>query len=216
MDKLRLILVDSDPAVCAAFSAHFGGLPGVEVVNGSFSDLMSFDCLVSPSNSFGFMSGDIESAIIRFFGDALQEKVLTILTEEYLGEQPVGTSRIIETGHPKHPYIAHTPTMRIPMPVALTDNAYIAMWATLLAVRAHNLSDKEPKIQRVACPGFCTSAGRMPTDEAARQMALAYRFFLYPPRRADWNAAFDRQDLIGRGGDFPLLPPTGTLARKKQ
>jgi O-acetyl-ADP-ribose deacetylase (regulator of RNase III) len=217
MEKIRLILVDPDPAVCAAFSAHFGGLPGVEINNGCFEDLMAFDCIVSAANSFGFMSGGMDAAIVRFFGDSLQERVQARLAEEYLGEQPVGTSLIIETGNPKHPYIAHTPTMRVPMPVALTDNAYVAMWATLLAIRAFNRRpDLESKIRLVACPGLCTATGRMPSDEAARQMALAYRFFLYPPRRADWNTAFDRQDLIGRGGDFPLLPPNGAISRKKE
>jgi O-acetyl-ADP-ribose deacetylase (regulator of RNase III) len=215
MEKLRLILVDPDPVLCAAFGAHFGGLPGVEIVNGCFEDLLGFDCIVSAANSFGFMSGGVDAAIIRFFGDQLQERVQARLADEFLGEQPVGTSIIVETGNPKYPYIAHTPTMRVPMPVALTDNAYVAMWAVLLAVRAHNRSEAEPKIRLVACPGLCTATGRMPTDEAARQMALAYRFFLFPPRRADWNTAFDRQDLIGRGGDFPLLPPTGNISQKK-
>jgi len=50
----------------------------------------------------------------------VQERIL----QDYLGEQPVGTSIIVETGHHKHPFIAHTPTMRVPMPIATTDNVY--------------------------------------------------------------------------------------------
>lgn len=202
----RLILVDPNPTLCAAFSTYFGSLPKVEVVNGRFEDLSAFDCLVSAANSFGFMSGGVDAAIVGFFGDELQARVQARIRDEYLGEQPVGTSLIVETGHPQHPYVAHTPTMRLPMPVARTDYAYLATWAMLLAVRAHNRAGKTPPIRSVACPGLCTATGRMPPEEAARQMACAYRNFVSPPARFDWKAAYDRQDTLGRGGDFAFPP----------
>jgi O-acetyl-ADP-ribose deacetylase (regulator of RNase III) len=215
-EKLRLVLVDTDPRVCAAFSCYFGNLRGVEIVNGCFEEVRSFDCIVSPSNSFGFVTGGIEAAIIRFFDEDLKDRIRAHIYEVYSGEQPVGTSLIVKTGNPEHPYVAHTPLMRVPMPVAMTDHVYLAMWAMLHAIRAHNRSvPDDQKIQRVVCPGFCTITGRITPDEAARQMALAYRNFVEPPARMDWNVAFDRQDMIGRGGDFPIMPPSGTLAQRK-
>jgi len=203
----RLILVDPQPALCAAWQERFDGLPGVEIVNGYFEHLPAFDCMVSAANSFGHMSGGVDLAIIQFFGLELMERVQARILDEFLGEQPVGTSMIVETGYDDHPYLAHTPTMRIPLPITRTDNVYRAMWAMLLAVRKHNReSSAPPLIRTVACPGLGTATGRVPFDEAARQMALAYRFFLDPPTQLDWTVSVARQEAVGWGGD-PLMTP---------
>jgi O-acetyl-ADP-ribose deacetylase (regulator of RNase III) len=140
MSNVKLILVSPEPALYAAFREEFEGLPNVEVVDGFFEQLPEFDCMVSPANSFGLMDGGVDAAIIRFFGDALMDRVQERILDEYLGEQPVGTSMMVETEHPRHPFLAHTPTMRVPMPIARTDYPYLAMWAMLLAVRRHSLT----------------------------------------------------------------------------
>lgn len=191
-NTLKLILVDPQPALYTAFKYQFAELPRVEIVNGYFEDLPEFDCMVSAANSFGIMDGGVDAAIVRFFGTMLMERVQQTILEQYLGEQPVGTSLIVETGHPQHPYLAHTPTMRVPVSIRGSDNVYNAMWAMLLAVRQHNLHSDHP-IGSVACPGLGTATGQMPMDEAARQMALAYRHFLAPPTRIDWRYATQRQ-----------------------
>jgi O-acetyl-ADP-ribose deacetylase (regulator of RNase III) len=206
MNELQLILVSPEPLLCAEFREQFKALPGVEVVDGYFEQLPEFDCLVSPANSFGLMDGGTDGAIIRFFGDALQKRVQKRIVEEFLGEQPVGTSMIVETSHPEHPYLAHTPTMRIPMPIARTDNVYLATWAMLVAVHRHNQA-AERRINVVACPGLGTGVGRMQFPEAARQMALAYRNFLSPPTQITWRFASERQRQIGRGGDLSAALP---------
>lgn len=200
MTDFRLILVDPNPELCTAWRKAFKGLPRVKVVNARFETLPEFDCMVSAANSFGLMDGGVDLAITSFFGVELMDRVQARVIAEFRGEQPVGTSMIVETGHPKHPFIAHTPTMRIPMHIATTDHAYTAMWAMLLAVHRHNLAEKKP-IRSVACPGLGTATGAMPVAEAARQMALAYRWFLTPPTEITWIYAGDRQTAIGRGGD---------------
>jgi O-acetyl-ADP-ribose deacetylase (regulator of RNase III) len=206
MNELHLILVSPEPLLCAEFREQFKELPNVEVVDGYFEQLPEFDCLVSPGNSFGQMDGGMDAAITRFFGDTLQQRVQQRILEEYLGEQPVGTSIIVETGHPKHPYLAHTPTMRIPMPIARTDYAYLAMWAMLLAVVRHN-QQAERQVKSIACSGLGTGVGRMPFPEAARQMALAYRNYLSPPPQITVRFARERQRQIGRGGDLGFALP---------
>ncbi|MEH2363501.1 macro domain-containing protein [Nostoc sp.] len=198
---MKLILVAPDSLLCVAFQQHFNYLPNVEIVNNYFEWLPDFDCMVSPANSFGMMDGGIDAAIIRFFGCSLMARVQGRILEDYLGEQPVGTSMIVETGHYKHPFLAHTPTMRVPMIIAGTDIPYIAMWAMLLAVRHHNQRSNQ-KIKTIACPGLGTGIGRVPYTEAARQMALAYDHFLYPPKHLNCIVAAQRQLQIWEGGDF--------------
>lgn len=201
MTEINLILVDPVPALCHAWAQEFRPYSDVQIVNGGFEELPDYDCLVSPANSFGIMDGGVDAAITAFFGTQLMRRVQARIVEEYLGEQPVGTSMIVETGHPRHPFLAHTPTMRVPMPIAGTDHVYLAMWSMLLAVRRHNLAGGK-LIRRVACPGLGTATGRMPYPEAARQMALAYRNFLNPPKGIDWQHANRRQGEIRFGGGF--------------
>lgn len=196
MPDFRLILVDPKLQMCAAWQDVFRGHPSVAIIPGRFEELASFDCMVSAANSFGLMDGGVDGAITRFFGVSLMERVQTRILNEYHGEQPVGTSMIVETFHPEHSYIAHTPTMRIPMSIAGTDAVYRAMWAMLVAVRQHNLTSGRT-IKTVACPGLGTATGRVPFGEAARQMALAYRNFHNPPSRIDWQFAVHRQQEIG-------------------
>jgi O-acetyl-ADP-ribose deacetylase (regulator of RNase III) len=206
MNDLKLILVDPKPELCDAFRKRFQSFSNVEIVVGKFEQLPVYDCMVSAANSFGLMDGGVDAAITQYFGYELQEKVQRRILDEFLGEQPVGTSIIVETNHPKHPYIAHTPTMRVPMDIAHTDYVYLAMWSMLLAVRHHNLKS-ERKINVVACPGLGTATGHVPYRQAARQMALAYENFLNPPSYLDWRFADKRQERIRYGGDMGLMFP---------
>lgn len=207
MSELKLILVDPQAALCDAFRAYFDGFPHVQIFNGIFEQLHKYDCIVSAANSFGLMDGGIDAAIIRFFGDALMRKVQAFILSEYLGEQPVGTSFVVETGHPKHPFLAHNPTMRIPMDITHTDNVYRAMAAMLCAIYHHN-KHAENLITTVVCPGLGTGTGKVPVREAARQMALAYKNYLHPPSYLDWHLADARQSEIRYGGDTGFhFPP---------
>jgi len=154
-NELKLILVSPQYGLCQAWDKRFADLPNVEIVSGTFQSLPEFDCMVSAANSFGLMDGGVDLAIIRFFGQALMTRVQQRILGDYLGEQPIGTSMIVPTDHARHPYLAHTPTMRIPMEIQHTDNVYLAMWAMLLAVRRHNLGETRP-IRTIACPELGT------------------------------------------------------------
>jgi O-acetyl-ADP-ribose deacetylase (regulator of RNase III) len=205
---MKLILADFNAPLCQQFEAAFKDLPNVEIFNGSFERVPEFDCMVSAANSFGLMDGGVDLAIIKFFGAQLEQCVQRHILENYLGEQNVGTSFIVETGHPRHPFVAHTPTMRVPMDIAHTDNVYRAMWAMLLAVHHHNQS-AERKINSVVCPGLGTGTGNVPFKEAARQMAHAYRNYVHPPTSITWDYALQRQQDIRYGGDFGFHIPPG-------
>jgi hypothetical protein len=56
---------------------------------------------------------------------------------------------------------------------------FAAMWAMLVAVHQHNCQ-AEREITSIACPGLGTCTGMVAPEEAARQMALAYRWSLEP------------------------------------
>jgi len=65
----------------------------------------------------------------------------------------------------------------------------------LLAITAHNRTADE-KIEAVGFPAMGTGFGGVPFDEAARQMAAAYRHYREPPHRLDWDFVVERHKAI--------------------
>lgn len=197
---LRLWLVHPEAEMCDAFRARFAGLPRVEVLQGRFEDLQPHDCFVTAGNAFGIMTAGIDAAVVRFFGEQIMQRVQHRIMDEFLGEQPVGTAFVEPTGKADYPFLAHAPTMRVPSSIAGTDKVYSASWAALLAILSHNRT-AETKIETVAFPAMGTGFGYVPFDEAARQMAAAYRHYLDPPHRLDWDFVVERQKAICYDGD---------------
>jgi len=138
---MRLILVDRGKEFCDVVRWQFRSHPEVQVVCGRFEDLPAFDCVVTAGNSFGLMDAGMDLAVVRFFGRHVMERIQKQILDDYLGEQPVGTCIIVKTDHPTHPFVAHAPTMRVPMNIQGTDHVYLAMWAALTAVHRHNRSE---------------------------------------------------------------------------
>lgn len=223
MNKLgfKLILAGFDKALYDEFVKAFEGFPEVECYNGRFEDT-DFDCVVSAANSFGLMDGGVDQCITDYFGKELMYSVQNKIIEDFAGEQPVGTSFVINgltfkkhMQNPRVRYVAHTPTMRIPKSVSGSDNAYRAMKAALLAVKAHNKKydsgslnqegiksvngvdiEMNPRINTLVCPGLATLTGRIPYDKAAHQMALATFHVMNPPKMINWYYASQRDAEI--------------------
>ncbi|MGP3581355.1 prophage tail fiber N-terminal domain-containing protein [Salmonella enterica] len=115
------------------------------------------------AETFGLMDGGVDAAITAYFGSQLQERVQQNIIREYLGEQPVGTAFVIETGNSKHPWLVHAPTMRVPLIIDGTDAVYNATRAALLAIFQHNKSAGEDrKITSVALPAMGAGCGQVP------------------------------------------------------
>jgi O-acetyl-ADP-ribose deacetylase (regulator of RNase III) len=200
----ELLLVHPDKAMCGAFERRFAGLPNVRIISGRFEDLGPHDCFVTAGNSFGMMTAGIDAAVARFFGEGLVRDVQHRIMDHYLGEQPIGSAFILPTGHPSIPFLGHAPTMRVPGSIDGTDKVYTATWAALLAVLAHNLAQGQ-RIESVAFPAMGTGFGGVPFDEAARQMAAAYRHFLEPPHRIDWDFVVERHKAIAYDGPRQVI-----------
>ncbi len=188
---MQLIIVDPNQAVVDAAVISFKNFPKVTVIQGKFEDLGQYDCIVSAGNSFGIMDGGVDLAISQYFGWDLQKQVQAKIIADYSSMQPVGSSFVIETGHDQHPYLAHTPTMRIPEDIRGTDNVYQAMAAMLSAVKNFNVAHNNA-IKILACPGLGTATGKMEPVTALAQMALAYSHYLTQPAKLNWVYAFRR------------------------
>ena len=187
-DELQITIVATDDYIAKVFRMYFLGHGNVNIHRGIFEELTA-DCLVSPANSFGLMDGGMDAAITAYFGDQLQERVQQRIIDEYSGEQPVGTSFIIETNNESIPYLAHTPTMRVPANINGTDNVYLATKATLEEV-------KREGIKSLILPAFGAGAGQVNPQEVARQTAVALNTVKNHAKEIDWEYALFRSRLI--------------------
>src|SRR5262245_2856469 len=190
-----LWLVHPEEQMCSAFHERFSGLPNVRIIRGRFEDLEPHDCFVTAGNAFGLMTAGIDAAVVRRFGEGLMQRVQHHILDQFFGEQPVGTAFIIPTGDSSLPFLAHAPTMRVPGSIEGTDKVYAATWAALLAIQAHNRFS-ERRIDVAAFPAMGTGFGGVPFGEAARQMAAAYRHYLEPPHRLDWDFVVERHKAV--------------------
>lgn len=184
--------------------------PDLEVYLGSFESVTSFDCVATAGNSFGLMDAGMDLAILKFFGSELQDKIQARIIEEFYGEQPVGTAFIVETGRLDHPYVAHAPTMRVPMNISGTDHVYLATWATLIAVgRLNRVANR--KIETLICPAFGAGTGGVAGTEVGFQMKLAWQHFKSPPTVINPSFAQHRQEKIHYGGKMGFERPANRI-----
>lgn len=166
---MHYILIDTNPALVAAWRQLFSAQANVTVQEGDITSL-SVDALVSPANSFGFMDGSLDYAISVRLGWELEKELQRRIKASPEGELLIGQTMTLETGDPLIPYLISAPTMRIPtnFNIDTSVNAYLAMKAILLA------ANRDERISAVAIPGLCTGVGRMEPGVAAKQMFAAF------------------------------------------
>lgn len=194
---LDVWLIHPDQEMCDAFRQRFVDLPNVTVLQSRFEELPPHDCFVTAANSFGIMNAGIDAVVIEVHGVELMKAIQFRIMDQYLGEQPIGTSFIQGTGNPDYPFVAHTPTMRVPGSIDGTDKIYVATWAAFLAAYQHNIAaESDSKIRSIVFPAMGAGFGGVPYSEVARQMAAAYRHYLDPPHRMDWDMVTRREKNI--------------------
>ncbi|HLK55298.1 MAG TPA: macro domain-containing protein [Chthonomonadaceae bacterium] len=176
---MKYLLRDREPRLVAAWQKAFQDVPEVEASCGDIFDLEAV-AIVSPANSFGFMDGGIDLAYSLRFGWDLQKRLQALLRKEYDGELLVGQAVLLETRDKAIPYLISAPTMRVPMSVDGTVNAYLAFRAVLRLVNAYNVEHPDA-IPTVLCPGLGTATGLLPFDLCAKQMRTAWQNVQRPP-----------------------------------
>lgn len=89
-----------------------------------------------------------------------------------LRELLIGEAIIVSTEDARVPWLVVAPTMRVPMRIRTAINAYLAMKATLVAVREHR---HDIPIESVAISGLGTGIGQLSPEVCASQMWQAFQ-----------------------------------------
>jgi len=190
LTDMKIHIIDQSKEKLKYAELYFDGCDNVECVCGSldaFLDTCSVDCVVSPANSFGLMDGGYDLALTEYFGKQLQDRVQRYIVEHYLGEQPVGTSFIIESGHPGC-FLIHTPSMRTPQTVKDPLVIYQCMRTTLMCAMQNN-------IESILIPLFGGGCGAVHPRLIAEMMWKAYVQIKDPPQNLSW-AYVEEHEII--------------------
>src|SRR5215217_8486121 len=176
---MKIILSAVEPELAGAWSRFCGDFDFVEVHQGSILQL-SCDAVVSPANSFGFMDGGVDMLYSQHFGWHVQERLQKLIVSKHHGELLVGAAEIVETDNLQIPYLIAAPTMRVPMILSNTINAYLAARAALLLIKHGTFAGGRLKgepvmsfVESVAFPGLGTGVGRVGPNTCARQVRAA-------------------------------------------
>lgn len=171
--NLKIKLVAYNIELYYSWKECFKKIDSVSVFDGDILEYKA-DAIVSPANSFGYMDGGLDLKYSQYFGWDLEKRLRKEIENNYYGEIPVGNALIIETKRMDIPYLISAPTMRVPMNIEKTINAYLAFKGLLQAVISFN-NQKEKQIKSILCPGLGTGEGRLPYQLCALQMYEAYK-----------------------------------------
>ncbi len=178
----KICLLERDLRKCKFLELYFDSAPEVEIICDDFRHFMEthqVQCVVSPANAFGLMDGGYDLAITEWFGDQLQKRVQQYIIHHFYGEQPVGTSFLIDAGKDGQSLI-HTPSMRTPQRILDPQVIYQCMRTTLMCAAEYS-------IESIVIPMFGGLTGGVRPQLVADMMWRAYRQLKNPPERIDWN-----------------------------
>lgn len=171
LKNLKIYIVDMDNYNCRILEEQFSEINNIQIVH---MDIKRFfdehkneiDCLVSPANAFGIMTGGYDAALSTILGWNFQERVQDYIKHNFYGEQVVGTSFIIKTDLPNLSLI-HTPTMQYPSKIKDDMVVYYCMRSTLMCALANN-------IKCIVIPVFGGACGGLEPEVTSKRIKEAY------------------------------------------
>ncbi len=181
---MKIYLLNDNVAMTKTWEAYFEKTLDVTVVFNDFKQFMDtteVECVVSPANSYGLMDGGYDRAISEWFGWDLMKKVQKYILEYFKGEQPVGTSFLIDTGV-KNIKLIHTPTMRVPSIIKDPMVIYHCMRTCLMTAM-------ENGIKSIVIPAFGGGCGCVSHQMICEIMFHAYDQIMNPPSEITWEYA---------------------------
>lgn len=178
---MKIYIIEQNKDKFKYLVPYFDDLDDVILINTDFISFMKeydIECIVSPANSYGIMDGGYDQAIINYFGKNLQTKVQNYIIENYYGEQPVGTSFIIDIN--ENQKLIHTPTMRIPSKIKDERVIYQCMRTTLITAKQNN-------VENIVIPMFGGLTGGIHPNKIGKMMRYAYDQIQEPPEKITWD-----------------------------
>ena len=171
LTNIGIVFADKNKKVVRAMEKQFSDIMNVQVMRCPLLQISKADCIVCPGNSFGIINDGIEKSITTLIKDS-KERIRNVINGIYYGEQPVGTSIIINTFDKNYTHLAYIPIKRHTNDKIATNTPYIIFRSLLTSILNHNkMSDN--KIYTILCPVFGVT-DETSAREVARQLRIAY------------------------------------------
>jgi O-acetyl-ADP-ribose deacetylase (regulator of RNase III) len=173
--SFETLFVDENPDVISALAACFGRR-WAENVRFKVGNIFAAGpgALVSPTNSFGDMSGGFDLQLSMMF-PFLQDRIQTYISLQPSKRLSVGSVVWAETGDQAHPLVIFTPTFRTALDMATSPSRiYRAAFAVFTSVLAYNSTGPNQAVDRILMTGFGTGLGEMEATLSARKIFHAY------------------------------------------
>lgn len=187
---MTIDLVTDSAGMAFDLRVVFSECSNVNVYEGDLAEYLAShpetDAIVAPANSYGLMDGGFDKAITDAFGWELAEAAQGYILGNFCGEQPVATSFSIPIPGHEGVRLIHTPTMRVPSPIADPLVVYQCMRTSL--IEAMRTSRKH-----IAVPAFGGTCGLLPPMKVAQLMLEGYRQVCNPPTELSWEYADSRR-----------------------
>lgn len=185
---MKIILCDKNQEIIdACKKLQFDTDDEIEIICGDIFEQV-YTAIATPSNSFGFMDGNFDYEIIKRYGDDVEKLIknhVAVFGEVLVGDYSTHYNQ--STGHT----IFVAPTMRVPMSIVGTANAYLAMKIVFSEAKGDGC-----KI--LALPAFGTGCGGLSTNVFAKQFKAAIEHYKNPPVYNSWHeASIAHYNLIG-------------------
>lgn len=216
--QVKVVLVDVNPKMVAAWREVFEEHPEVDVVQGSMLD-QKVSAWVSPTNAKGEMAGGLDGVIKKHFGPKIQTKVQSEIARLYKGTMHVGHATCVETGQKVPRFLISTPSMTATSE-DISDTLNVALTCSAAFQMVHMQNRKEPgSVTSVALPGIGTGTGRTPVEICADLMWTAYNLFRSQEFNdfAEMRAALEEElgslgNNLAPGSTKAAKPPAATVA----
>jgi O-acetyl-ADP-ribose deacetylase (regulator of RNase III) len=172
---IKVVLVDVNPKMIAAWRHTFEENSEVEILHGSMLD-QQVSAWVSPTNAAGRMDGGLDLVIKNYLGNQIEHKLQAAIKSTFHGAMPVGHATCLPTGKPLPRFLISTPTM-VGSSDDISDTLNVALACAAAFQAVHMQNAREPSIRSVALPGLGAATGRVPVEICADLMWTAYDLF---------------------------------------
>jgi len=171
---VKIIFVVNNHKCHSIVSKYFNGVFDIHVYRCGILQMKPVDCVVCPGNSYGTLDNSVSKSLDAILN--IKSLIKLGINNVYYGEQPVGTSMIIDLENYDYKNIAYVPVARYDEDISKTFNVYTAFRALLTSIIDHNKYNNN-KITSVLCPIFGID-NTMDLEESINQMSIAYSIIL--------------------------------------
>jgi O-acetyl-ADP-ribose deacetylase (regulator of RNase III) len=179
---LDVAIVDINENLIALAKRDVPELPSISFTAGDALALKA-DAVITPANSFGFMDGGMDAAVVARFGDAIANMVRDRIASFPFGEVLVGQAFMVSTGDADIPNLIFAPTVRAPKPITHPADVMLAARAAVrLAVDAG--------MSKVIMPCMGAGSGRLTPNASFAAMIGGIQSARFPQARPEnWQEA---------------------------